>query len=655
MGLINLLTDPKNFRFYVGGQGYTGNGTQPSLTNIPYGKDQLGGGSSGQPYIQIPIPDNVSSLGLANNDFILRGGTLSVENAAIDALRLTKMFFDTKSPNGALFIAKQQLLSRTAVRTQTSGILNEGGYNPLGTLAQAGIINIGGHLNKQGNIFAETGAYSTNDNLYGVRITPNQSADENRLVTLYTNSTQNLSTSNFGFIKGVSINPNGRVAGDSSPLLMSYSGGPGSVLGLGQTNIRYSPTSQTFVSKNPKTNTYNNSNINSNVWLLSSKNINEQVSAVEGGGAVSSPKVGVDFRQYIRTQLSSDQKKIAASSGQLAVSPNYTTKNIEQRVKLGDPGQRQNKDYSDYSAGVGGDKFSSTGKRKSFYGLVEPPKMGQFKTGLDMINSIPLYRNSSVLVDPSVNDLVKFRIAIIDNDNPSYKTFLHFRAFLGSISDAYNAEWNGFNYLGRGEKFYNYNGFTRQISLSWTVAAQSKEELIPMYKKLNYLASSLTPDYSSTGYMRGNMAQLTVGGYIYEMPGIITGLTYEIQEDTTWEIGINPVGGSDSTVKELPHIIRVTGFNFIPIHEFRPELQTLEYRTTENNDEAIGFPLTYGSQRYISLDDGGQNNNYDNYGDTNYPPASSTPIQQPTQIVPQSRINRTSLESINVDEFGLPI
>jgi hypothetical protein len=227
-----------------------------------------------------------------------------------------------------------------------------------------------------------------------------------------------------------------------------------------------------------------------------------------------------------------------------------------------------------------------------------------------------------VLVDPSVNDLCKFRIAIIDNDSPNYKTFLHFRAFLGPIKDSYNAEWNAFNYLGRGEKFYNYNGFTRQISLSWTVAAQSKEELIPMYKKLNYLASSLTPNYSSTGYMRGNMAQLTVGGYIYEQPGIITSLSYDISEDTPWEIGINSKvvdnSFSDSSVKELPHIIRVTGFNFIPIQTFRPELQTLEYQSAEVNPvtgekQSIGFPLTYGSQRYISLDDGGNTNNYDNY------------------------------------------
>jgi len=611
MGLINLLTNPKNFKFYVGGQGYTGNGTQPSLTNIPYGKDQIGGGSSGQPYIQIPIPDNVSSLGLANNDFILRGGTLSIENAAVDALRLTKMFLDTKSPNGLLFIAKQQLLSRTAVRTQTSGVLNEGGYNPLGTLAQAGIINIGGHLNKQGNIFAETGAYSTNDNLYGVKITPDQPSDENRLVQLYN---QKLTIS----ISGTTLNNGINV--------MTYTGGPGSTLGAGSTNIRYSPTSQTFISKNSKTNTYNNSNVDSNVFLLSSKNINEQVSAVAAIGSVSSPKVGVDFREKIRNSLKNNLigppspfGNSGAKSGQLAYAPSYNVadnKTIEGRVNLGDPGSRQGKDYSDYSRGI------------QYNGIVEAvgDTIVTYTSGLDRINSFPIYRSKAVTDNEIKNDLVKFRIAIIDNDAPNFKTFMHFRAFLGPISDSYTAEWNPVQYLGRGEKFYNYNGFTRQMSLSWTVAAQSKQELIKMYKKLNYLASSLTPDYSSNGYMRGNLAQLTIGGYVYEQPGIITGLTYEIQEDTTWEIGINPAGESDTTVKELPHIIRVTGFNFIPIQTFRPSIQDITFSndagtTTTKNDDT-GFAFDYGSQRYISLTDG-SNNNYDDYGDTKYTPPTN--------------------------------
>jgi hypothetical protein len=610
MGLINLLTNPKNFKFYNGGQGYTGNGTQPSLTNIPYGKDRIDGGSSNQPYIQIPIPDNVSSLGLANNDFLLRGGALSVENAATDALRLTKMFFDTKSPNGLLFIAKQQLLSRTAVRTQTSGILNAGGYNPLGTLAQAGIINIGGHLNKQGDILAETGAYSTNDNLYGVKITPEQLPINNRLVQLYNlSSTQKPSVS----LNGITLNNGINV--------MTYTGGPGSTLGAGSTNIRYSPTSKTFLTKAP-TNTYTNTyTINSNIWLYDSKTLDEQKS-VATSKTILSPSTQ-DFRAIIRKTLENNfigpippSGIPGIETGQLAYAPSYDIGNgltIEQRVNLGDPGYRSGKNYAKYDLGV-------------TYPSVTVIGQGSYNPGLDKITSLPIYRSQNVVDDHVKNDLCKFRIAIIDNDNPGFKTFMHFRAFLGSISDSYNANWNPVQYLGRGEQFFTYGGFTRQISLSWTVAAQSKQELIPMYKKLNYLASSLAPDYSPKGYMRGNLAQLTIGGYIYELPGIITGLTYDIGEDTPWEIGIKSDvnGGEDGTVKELPHIIRVTGFNFTPIHKFIPKKQELKFDDSNSEtsaDKNIGFVKEgkdgYGLQHFISIANGppDTNSNY-NINDT---------------------------------------
>jgi hypothetical protein len=193
---------------------------------------------------------------------------------------------------------------------------------------------------------------------------------------------------------------------------------------------------------------------------------------------------------------------------------------------------------------------------------------------------------------------------------------MHFRAFLGPISDSYNANWNGFNYLGRGEQFYTYGGFTRTLSLSWTVAAQSKQELIPMYKKLNYLASTLAPDYSPNGYMRGNLVQLTIGGYLYEQPGFITGLTYEMQDDSPWEIGIgtsttNP--GGDPTVIELTQIIRVSGFNFTPIQRFVPRKQQLTFTNTKgtsNTNDDTGFVNGYGNQRFIALNNGA-NNNYD--------------------------------------------
>jgi hypothetical protein len=353
-----------------------------------------------------------------------------------------------------------------------------------------------------------------------------------------------------------------------------------------------------------------------NTWTYSSVLVSTPYSTVtplpDGGsqnlpgptkqGSLASPKIQ-DFRAVLRTQIQGQDRQTAENAGALSLSPGYVNNNgpLDLRTNYGQPGQRGGKSYANYSLGV----LDTNGAGIPQPGTAKP---------LDQINALPIYRSENVDTSQPVNDLVKFRIAVIDNDSPNFKTFMHFRALLGPMSDSYSSTWNGISYLGRGEQFYTYGGFTRQISLSWTVAAQSKAELIPMYKKLNYLASTLTPDYGSNGYMKGNLVQLTVGGYLYEQPGFITSLSYEIQEDTPWEIGIGVTPGSeDGTVKELPHIIRVTGFSFTPIQNFIPSLQDNTFAGINNT----GLANSYGDERYIALANGlnNENSNY-NFLDT---------------------------------------
>jgi hypothetical protein len=554
MGLVNLKTNLKSLR---------------------YGNDQLGGGNSGQPYIQVPIPDGFNNLQSSNDDFILRGGALTARNSALDISRLKKMFTDPKTPNGQFFIAKQNLLSRTAVRTQTSGILNEGIYTPLSTLTEAGLVGLGGHVLKQGiNPFAGTGAYSNNPNLYGVRVKSTQPAEVNRLVSLYNSINIGIPRLLNGFTLNNGVN------------VLTYSGGPGSILGVGKTGIRYADHR---IIRNSNSNILFNQQFSQNTFTFNQKAIGNVGNT---NGYLTGPRVEVDgftpqiqdFRQYIRNKVlspGSTKEKNASESGATPNAPNYTLKNLETRVNIGGkngdgPGNKVGKNLTSYSSGSG----------------IGP---------VDKLNAYTVYQSNGVKqnADAPINDLVKFRIAVIDNSNPTQKTFIHFRAFIDSFSDSYNATWNPTTYLGRGENFYTYNNFTRNISMGWTVAAQSKQELIPMYKKLNYLASSLTPYYTSKGYMTGNLVQLTVGGYLYEQVGIINSLTYDIPEESPWEIGINDnlSAGNDPTVKELSHIIRVTNFSFTPIQDFIPSVQPVGDWN--------------GPSRYIALDDGGGNNNYD--------------------------------------------
>ena len=653
MPLINLRTD---------------------LKSLKYGKDTVGGGYSGQPYIQAKIPDGLTAK---SPDFLLRNGFLAPVDALTDIKRLAKMFGDLKSPNGLLFTAKQNILSNSAVRTQSSGILNEGIYTPLSTLAQAGVVAFGGHLNKQGiNPLRETGAYAQGDYLYSNVIkADNQAALDspdgilrNRLYALYEGKILNNSIG--GFAKRSNIS-------NLLSNILTYRGGPGSPLGVGTTDIRFADqrtgVNNSLATSNPNyfngrntkqitpgdylkligdaiedrgvsgkflrltgarlVNAFNDQGkpvgdyfhnvyepaVEGNTWptntpLINANNtftynqediIQSNVNAPLGNHL--SPKIQ-DFRKVLRARLgeTTEPAKQATDLGATPIAPDYQTKNIAVRVNIGDPGQRAGKSYASYTKGVIGPDGKPTGP-------------------LDKITALPIYRSSAVDTELPVNDLVKFRIAAIDGSSPNFKTFMHFRAFIDSFSDSYNASWGSVKYLGRGENFYNYQGFDRSISLSFTVAAQSKPELIPMYKKLNYLASNLAPDYSPFGYMRGPLVQLTVGGYLYEQVGFISSLTYDIPNDSPWEIGINDTAGdpdspytnglpnlqrlSDSTVKELPHRISVTSFQFTPIHDFVPGKQGLTFDVETNE----GFVQRYGPQRYIALASGGgtTRNNYD--------------------------------------------
>jgi hypothetical protein len=570
------------------------------LKSLRYGKDRVGGGDSNQPYIKSPIPDNSKSLDRTGGvDFLLRGGTLAPTRSAQDASRLTKMFFDFKSPNGVLFTAKQNLLSRTGVKTQASGFINEGAYLPTSTILQAAGNAFGTHLYKQGvNPLEGIQKYSQT-------IKFDQNKDENRLVQLKNSKiASQIQTSTpglFGFqsfrdilsqinpltnklssIAKTIFTPNHQKTGISlsNNEILRYGGGPGSLLGVGQTAIKryYFSTTNGF-SNNPTGGYFN--------VLGAGKGIEDRYIGNNGTQFIT------DFRKKLFIDKTAQRQNILSNS------PDYTRKNIEQRVNLGNPGRRD-KNVSSYTKGL----------------IVNGKNAG----ALDKITAYPIYK--SKFPDPltksnggisSTNDLVQFRIGIIDNNTPNEKVYIHFRAFIDAMDDNYTATWDSFKYMGRGENFYRYNGFTRTVNLGWTVAAQSKEELIPMYKKLNYLASSLAPDYSAGGYMRGNLATLTVGGYLYEQPGIITSINYSVPTESPWEIGINDAGGIDTTVKELPHIIRVTGFQFIPIHRFVPRLQQNKYGDgiSENNTGEIIKPdVTYGKEKYISLSKEGIIDNY---------------------------------------------
>ena len=642
-----------------------------------YGYDRRGAGprntnASGQPYEVENIPKrsfNTSDFGKStgpqiSEDFLLRGGTLVTERIAKDVSRLEKMFFDTRSPNGLLFTGKQEVLSRTGVNvlatsTNSADInnknrraFNNGIYLPTSTLAQAAVNPLGGHLLKQGlDPTADTGPDGgilggvLND-LFNLNIQDPLGNPTYFSTVAYREKTNNNTSSRLvGFLKN---NLNGK---NGSTELYNYSGGPGSILGVGKTRINILNDQRTgrnnaildnsnffgtenfgyfnySVFKNPRPFNFqgakyfqgtgvsgNYENVTgTNLFgpdLSSFKTTNDAVN----GGFISKVgqsvfKVGGfqannDVPKGLGTTLNYDQLMNSGTTKVLNKENNYNGAQLIQDFRT-----KTDTDSVTAPSYIQGSKKRYEARVNLGEAGAENQSTSYVKgngVALDKINELPLYKSSNVdILNKDINDLCKFRIGVIDNDNPSLKTYIHFRAFLDGMDDSYTADWSSQKFSGRAENFYNYGGFDRNFNLSWTVVAQSKQELMPMYQKLNYLASACAPDYSKDGYMRGNLVELTIGGYLFNQVGIMKGIQYTIPMDSPWEIAINSNGDPDQSVKELPFMIKVSGFNFIPIHNFVPNVQKNTFRTTneENGSGVKGDISTFGDEKYISLSNG---------------------------------------------------
>jgi hypothetical protein len=545
------------------------------LTSLRFGGDRPGGGDSGQPYMQFPIdnidaPPDVRRYYEANRtglDFPVRGGAITqlltggigVITSTIDRERIQKFFKD--APRGTAFIEKQLGLQATNPRTQVPNSLAFAGpgignayipvtnvYNPLNTLAQIQVQGTGAHFNRHGvgpTLFErvqQTYAY--------VAGAPQNNTDAtNRLSIL--RALKLIGTADFivnpNLIGGTGIDPTlidklgiSRVQDQ----LFNYIGGPGSVYGIGNTRIRRAT--------------------NTDITRLSDTNPDPNFT-VNSQRAVSYSTIAFTYAQI-------------AQQGKASVSP------IEQpiqdfRAQL--PAGTPRSDYSVFNIanpfnGEGGLGIGNPGAPRIRSRYIDVTNNGE--DSLNMLNPLAdkLYYNPSER-DPwevsgnESKDIIKFAFECVDNSNANDSIPLIFRAFLdGQISDTNQAEYSTFKYLGRGETFRTYQGFDRTISFGFTVFVQSRQEMLPIYTKLNALISQVYPDYSTTyNLMRGNVVRLTIGDYLYRVPGFLENVNVTIDNTTTpWEIVLNQFG-PESDVRQLPHMVGVQ-VSFKPIMDILP-------------------------------------------------------------------------------------
>jgi len=234
-----------------------------------------------------------------------------------------------------------------------------------------------------------------------------------------------------------------------------------------------------------------------------------------------------------------------------------------------------------------GDQGSLSRKRTSYTELDNTGLTVDALNALDVQTSPLAGGTSPVLGASGSRDLIQLEFQVL---TPEETYYLGFRAFLDTFDDSFNGAWSSHQYLGRADNFYTYSGFDRSINIGFKIAAATSQEMKPLYRKAATLASVTAPTYKDNGrFMRGTLARITVGDYIYEQPGIIESVQYTWQKDYPWEISFsNPEGGERSQI--LPHVLDIS-VSFKVIHDFLPEAGInpliTNHRPTGNKDTYI--------------------------------------------------------------------
>lgn len=131
-----------------------------------------------------------------------------------------------------------------------------------------------------------------------------------------------------------------------------------------------------------------------------------------------------------------------------------------------------------------------------------------------------------------------------------------FRATINSLSDTFNANWTPVTMVGRADPNYQYTGFGRDLSLDFTVYATDRDEMQPIWRKLNALAGYTAPTYTLDSIaLKAPWMRITIGDLFVQTPVLLTSVSYTLHDaDTTWEINIE----DDPTMMQAPHKVSVS-------------------------------------------------------------------------------------------------
>jgi len=466
------------------------------------------------------------------------------ERIAADVARIAQFI---ASPKGLLWTAKQAGLQLSNPFTETASTGTQI-FNPIQLVANVATAPLGIRVQRHGlvgvtNTYEEVVRAKNVDPdpvLYQVPL-PNGGPLYNRLLALSKE-----------YFVGLPIRT---IVGTPSITLTAPFGGPKSVYGIGLTTI-----SRTVDSMNGGVSGAASAQIGrfhgSAYYTLLKKS--------NAGNSFN------DFRNDIIVPVSLPSTRFSVDSGEIAASvigkqdaDYYKDFNLETKYGFGSHGKPAR--AKGPSRGVGSFKVVSYNTEANAEKLfnddskVDRTKLADNKDFYgDRINAVDVSTDpddvlltETEIYPTNTRDFIRFYF----EDAIQGRHVIAMRATITGLSDSFSPSWSRIDILGYPAGAYSYNTFERSVSFNFIVAATSRSEMIPIWRKLNYLATYTMPDYVDNR-PTGPFMRLTLGDLYKNAPGFIESLSYSVPDETTWDIADDSADNPDA--KQLPTVIEVS-------------------------------------------------------------------------------------------------
>jgi hypothetical protein len=122
----------------------------------------------------------------------------------------------------------------------------------------------------------------------------------------------------------------------------------------------------------------------------------------------------------------------------------------------------------------------------------------------------------------------------------SFRT-VYFRPFITSLTEDLSPEWNKQTFYGRSDQVATYMSTIRTFNVGFSLHAFHPDDLVVIYRKLNWLSSMVYPEYDLERLLAaGPVVRIRVGDVVCSrnrqgLPGIIDSLSFDYT-DSIWEV-----------------------------------------------------------------------------------------------------------------------